>query len=309
MSTREVVIVGTGPAGFTAALYNSRADLAPLVIEGGLPGGQLTLTTDVDNFPGFPEGIMGPDLMENMRKQALRFGTEFLSTKVTHADLSSRPFKLTCENGDEIMTKTLIVSTGASAKFLGLEHEAELMGRGLSACATCDGFFYRDKEVYVVGGGDTAMEEATFLTKFAKKVYIVHRRDTLRASQPMQKRARENEKIEFLWNQSVVELKYDQSGLTGIVVENTQTNERVEKSADGLFYGIGHHPNTEFLAGQIELDEHGFIKTSGHPDTNVPGVFACGDVQDPYYRQAITAAGSGCAAAIKAEKFLEENPL
>ncbi len=307
MNTRKVVIIGSGPAGYTAALYASRANLNPLVIEGHEPGGQLTTTTDVDNFPGFPEGIMGPELMANMKKQTLRFGTEYLQTHVTAVDLSKRPFKITCENGDEMMAESVIISTGASAKYLGLPNEKELIGKGVSACATCDGFFYRDQIVHIVGGGDTAMEEATFLTKFAKKVYVVHRRDSLRASKPMQERAFNNEKIEFVWNSAVSEIIADETGVTSIKVTNTETGEVTERPTNGLFMGIGHTPNTGFLNGQIDTDEHGFIITKGeHPDTNIPGVFACGDVQDSYYRQAISAAGSGCQAAIRAERFLEE---
>lgn len=308
MEKRKVIIVGSGPAGYTAALYTSRANLAPLVIEGHEPGGQLTTTTDVDNFPGFPEGIMGPELMANMKKQAARFDTEFLTTHVTSVDLSKRPFHVKCENGNEYLAESLIISTGASAKYLGLENEKELIGKGVSACATCDGFFYRDRIVHVVGGGDTAMEEATFLTKFASKVYVVHRRDELRASKPMQERAFANEKIEFVWDSAVKEIIADPTGVTAIKVENLKTGEITERKTDGLFMGIGHRPNTDFLNGQINLDDHGFIITEGkYPDTNVPGVFACGDVQDSYYRQAISAAGSGCQAAIRAERFLEEN--
>ncbi len=307
MTTKEVIIIGSGPAGYTAALYASRADLAPLVIEGHEPGGQLTTTTDVENFPGFPEGVMGPDLMANMKKQAARFGTEYLSTMVTNVDLSKRPFKVSCENGDEYLANTVIISTGASAKYLGLPNEKELIGKGVSGCATCDGFFYRNKVVHVVGGGDTAMEEANFLTKFASKVYVVHRRDTLRASKPMQQRAFDNPKIEFVWDAQVVEILSNETGVTGIKVENTKTGEITERQTDGLFMGIGHTPNTKFLNGQIDLDDHGFIVTKGHhPDTNIPGVFACGDVQDSYYRQAISAAGTGCMAAIRAERFLED---
>ncbi len=307
MNTRKVVIIGSGPAGYTAALYASRANLNPLVIEGHEPGGQLTTTTDVDNFPGFPEGIMGPELMANMKKQTQRFGTEYLQTHVTDVDFSKRPFKITCENGDEMLAEAVIISTGASAKYLGLPNEKELIGKGVSACATCDGFFYRDQIVHIVGGGDTAMEEATFLTKFAKKVYVVHRRDTLRASKPMQERAFNNDKIEFVWNSDVSEIIADGTGVTAIKVTNTVTGEVTERATNGLFMGIGHTPNTSFLKGQITLDDHGFIITKGeHPDTNIPGVFACGDVQDSYYRQAISAAGSGCQAAIRAERFLEE---
>jgi thioredoxin reductase (NADPH) len=307
METKKVVIIGSGPAGYTAALYASRADLNPLVIEGHEPGGQLTTTTDVENFPGFPEGIMGPELMANMKKQAARFGTQFLSTLVTSVDLSKRPFKIVCENGQEMLAETVIISTGASAKYLGLANEAKLIGKGVSACATCDGFFYRNKVVHVVGGGDTAMEEANFLTKFASKVYLIHRRDTLRASKTMQQRAFNNPKIEFLWNTETTEILFDDSGVTGIKIKNLETGAESTRQTDGFFLAIGHTPNTKFLNGQIETDSHGFIKTRApHPDTNVPGVFACGDVQDSYYRQAISAAGSGCMAAMRAEKFLED---
>lgn len=305
---REVVIIGSGPAGYTAALYAARADLKPLVVEGAEPGGQLTTTTDVENFPGFPEGVMGPDLMHKMKEQAKRFGTDFLATMVESADLSKRPFKICCANGHEVEAQTVIISTGASAKYLGLANEMELIGKGVSACATCDGFFYRDKIVHVVGGGDTAMEEATFLTKFASQVHIIHRREELRASKPMQERAFNNPKIEFVWNTEVEEILHDESGVTGILVVNNKTGEKTERKTDGLFMGIGHTPNTKFLGGQVETDDHGFIITKdGHPDTNIPGVFACGDVQDSYYRQAISAAGTGCMAAIRAERFLEEH--
>ena len=308
MEKRDVVIIGSGPAGHTAALYTSRADLKPIVIMGHEPGGQLTTTTDVENFPGFPEGVMGPDLMERMKAQAERFGTEYLTTNVNKVDLSKRPFKVHCENGNEYEAQTLIISTGASAKYLGLPNEKELIGRGVSACATCDGFFYRGKDVAVVGGGDTAMEEAMFLTKFANKVTIIHRRDSFRASKPMQDRVFKNEKIDILWDHEVCEILSDESGLTGIKVKSTKDDSISERKLDGLFMGIGHTPNTAFLEGQIEIDSHGFIITKGsHPDTNIPGVFACGDVQDSYYRQAISAAGSGCMAAMRAERFLEDN--
>lgn len=308
MTNRKLIIIGSGPAGYTAALYASRANLNPLVIEGHEPGGQLTTTTEVDNFPGFPNGIMGPELMANMKQQTVRFGTEYLSTYVKNIDVSKRPFKIVCENGNEFTADAVILATGASAKYLGLPNEKELIGRGVSACATCDGFFYRDRVVHVVGGGDTAMEEANFLTKFASKVYIVHRKDTLRASKPMQERAFNNPKIEMVWNSEVVEILANDSGVNSIKVKNTTTGEITQRSTDGLFMGIGHNPNTEFLKGKVELDDHGFIVTKGkHPDTSVQGIFACGDVQDSYYRQAISAAGSGCMAAIRAERFLEEN--
>lgn len=307
METKKILIIGSGPAGHTAALYAARADLKPVVLEGHEPGGQLTTTTDVENFPGFPKGIMGPELMQNMKQQAARFGTEYISTTVKKVDLSKRPFRVTTEKGDEYLTETLVISTGASAKYLGLPKERELIGRGVSACATCDGFFYRDKIVHVVGGGDTAMEEANFLTKFAKHVYVIHRRDTLRASKTMQQRAFDNPKISFLWNTGVSEILADDSGVTGIIIENLETGEKTERATDGFFLAIGHTPNTSFLDGQIEVDSHGFIKTRApHPDTNIPGVFACGDVQDSYYRQAISAAGSGCMAAMRAERFLED---
>jgi thioredoxin reductase (NADPH) len=305
MEKRKVIIIGTGPAGLTAAIYAARADLKPIVMEGHEPGGQLTLTTEVENFPGFEHGVMGPELMLNMKKQAARFGAEFMPVMCTDIDLKKRPFTVTTSTGQTFIADTVIISTGASAKWLGLPKEKELTGRGVSTCATCDGFFYRDKIVHIVGGGDTAMEDATFITKFAKKVYIVHRKDTLRASKPMQDRAMKNEKIEFLWDSVVTEIKSNESGVSGIVVENLKTGKKEDRQTDGLFYAIGHTPNTSFLKGQIDCDEHGFIQTKNGPETNIPGVFACGDVQDSYYRQAITAAGSGCQAAMKAERFLE----
>jgi thioredoxin reductase (NADPH) len=308
MEQRNVIIIGSGPAGHTAAIYASRADLKPLIIEGPEPGGQLTTTTDVENFPGFPEGVMGPDLMVKMKQQAERFGADYITTLVTKTDFSKRPYKVFTQDGKEFEAQTVIISTGASAKYLGLPNEKELIGRGVSGCATCDGFFYRDKIVYVVGGGDTAMEEASFLTKFAKKVTIVHRRDQFRASKAMQQRVFDNPKIDILWDSQVTEIMSDQAGLTGVKITNTKTNEVTDHTIDGLFMGIGHTPNTGFLEGQITLDDGGFIITKdGHPDTNIPGVFACGDVQDHYYRQAISAAGSGCEAAIRAERFLEDN--
>ncbi|MBT4792433.1 MAG: thioredoxin-disulfide reductase [Halobacteriovoraceae bacterium] len=307
MQKKDIVIIGSGPAGYTAALYASRANYKPLVIMGHEPGGQLTTTTDVENFPGFPNGIMGPELMSNMKEQAEKFGSEFMQTQVTEADLSKRPFILKCENGEVVSAQAVIISTGASAKYLGLANEKELIGKGVSACATCDGFFYRDQDVYVVGGGDTAMEEASFLTKFAKKVTLVHRRDTFRASKPMQQRVFDNPKIEVMWDSSVEEILFDEKGVHGLKIMNSKTGKTIEVKANGLFMGIGHTPNTQFLNKQLELDDHGFIITkNGHPDTNIPGVFACGDVQDNYYRQAISAAGTGCMAAIRAEKYLED---
>ncbi len=305
MERRKVIIIGTGPAGLTAAIYAARADLKPLILEGHEPGGQLTLTTEVENFPGFEHGVMGPELMGTMKKQAARFNAEFKPVMCTEADFSKRPFKVTDSSGSSYEADSVIISTGASAKWLGLPNEKELTGRGVSTCATCDGFFYRDKIVHVVGGGDTAMEDATFITKFAKKVYIVHRKDSLRASKPMQDRAFKNPKIEFLWDSMVSEIKSNANGVCGITVENLKTGVKQERETDGLFYAIGHQPNTSFLKGQITLDDHGFIKTVNGPETNIPGIFACGDVQDSYYRQAITAAGSGCQAAMKAERFLE----
>jgi thioredoxin reductase (NADPH) len=302
---KNVVIIGSGPAGYTAALYAARGNLNPLMIEGEEPGGQLTTTTEVENFPGFPHGIQGPELMNNMREQAKRFNTEIINSKVTSVDFKQRPFIVTCQNGKVFKALTVIISTGASAKYLGLPNEKELIGRGVSACATCDGFFYKNKVVHVVGGGDTAMEEANFLTKFASKVYVIHRRDTLRASKVMQDRALKNPKIEFLFNSETEELLFDQSGLTGIKLKNLLTGKVEERKTDGFFLAIGHTPNTSFLNGAIDVDNHGFIKTQNGPDTNIPGVFACGDVQDSYYRQAITAAGSGCMAAIRAERYLE----
>jgi thioredoxin reductase (NADPH) len=313
-SAYKIVVLGSGPAGLTAALYASRAELSPLVVEGGgggdatdLPGGQLMLTTEVDNYPGFPEGILGPELMERMRKQAERFGAEIVAGSVTAASLGQRPFVLTLENGS-VETQTLIVATGARARWLGLPEELEFRTRigGVSACATCDGFFYKGKHVLVVGGGDTAMEEATFLTKFASKVTVVHRRAELRASKIMQERARANPKIAWLLD-SVVEkiLGGPGQGVTGALLRNVKTGETQEVSAGGIFMAIGHTPNTAIFKGQLEMDESGYLKVAGHTTaTSVPGVFAAGDVADPRYRQAVTAAGTGCMAAIDAERFL-----
>ena len=308
MESRKVVIIGSGPAGHTAAIYASRANLNPLVLEGHEPGGQLTTTTDVENFPGFPDGVQGPELMQMMKKQAERFDAEYRTKTVSEIDTTSRPFKITLESGEEILAETAIISTGASAKYLGLENEKELIGRGVSACATCDGFFYRDKVVHIVGGGDTAMEEATFLTKFAKEVHVIHRRDTLRASKTMQQRAFDNPKISFVWDTAIEEILFDETGVTGLMAKNLKTGEVTKRDTDGIFMAIGHTPNTKFLNGQVNLDDHGFIQTkNGDPDTNIPGLFACGDVQDSYYRQAISAAGSGCMAAIRAERFLSDS--
>jgi thioredoxin reductase (NADPH) len=300
------VIVGTGPAGLTAAIYLARANMRPLVIEGPEPGGQLTTTTEVENFPGFPEGITGTELMENMRKQAERFGAEFYTGWVKSVDLSKRPFKLQVEGKGEIVSETLIISTGASAKYLGIPNEKENIGRGISTCATCDGFFFRDKEIIVVGGGDSALEEANFLTRFASKVTLVHRRKELRASKIMQDRARSNEKIRWSLDKTPVEVVIDESGVTGLKVLNNSTGKVEVIQANGIFVAIGHRPNTSFLIGQINTDDNGYILTKpGTTETNIPGVFACGDVQDSRYRQAITAAGSGSMAAIDSEKFME----
>ncbi|MGF6950155.1 thioredoxin reductase (NADPH) [Neobacillus sp. B4I6] len=300
------VIVGTGPAGLTAAIYLARANMRPLVIEGPEPGGQLTTTTEVENFPGFPEGITGTELMENMRKQAERFGAEFYTGWVKSVDLSKRPFKLQVEGKGEIVSETLIISTGASAKYLGIPNEKENIGRGISTCATCDGFFFRDKEIIVVGGGDSALEEANFLTRFASKVTLVHRRKELRASKIMQDRARSNEKIRWSLDKTPVEVVIDESGVTGLKVLNNSTGKVEVIQANGIFVAVGHHPNTSFLIGQINTDDNGYILTKpGTTETNIPGVFACGDVQDSRYRQAITAAGSGSMAAIDSEKFME----
>jgi thioredoxin reductase (NADPH) len=303
---RNMVIVGSGPAGLTAAVYAARANLQPLLIEGKEPGGQLTLTTLVENYPGFADGIMGPDLMDAMRKQAQRFGAELVNGHVHGVKLKEHPFRV--HYGDqEVLTKTLVISTGSSAKLIGLETEIQLMGHGVSTCATCDGFFYRGKEIAVVGGGDSAMEEATFLTKFATKVSVIHRRELLRASKIMQDRAFKNPKIHFILNTVVEEvIGTKETGVAGLKLRNVKTRDLSELKVDGLFIAIGHNPNTEIFRGQIDLDEKGYIKT--HPDstrTNVPGVFACGDVQDSVFRQAITAAGSGCMAAIEAERWLE----
>ena len=304
---RNVIIIGSGPAGYTAALYAARADLNPLVFEGLQPGGQLTITTDVENFPGFPGGIMGPELMEKFKSQAKRFGAEVQSLNVDKVDFSSNPFKVWAAE-KEYTSKTIIISTGASAKLLGLESEKKLMGYGVSACATCDAFFFKNKNVFVVGGGDSAMEEATFLTKFASKVTILHRRDSFRASKIMQEKVFNNEKIEVKWNTTVVDMlgEPDQGGLQSIVVEDTLTKENSTIPCDGLFLGIGHNPNSDIFKEQLDLDKTGYIITNNSStETSIPGVFAAGDIMDPVYRQAITAAGSGCMAALDAEKFLE----
>ncbi|WP_084696263.1 thioredoxin-disulfide reductase [Salisaeta longa] len=305
---RPVVIIGTGPAGWTAALYTARADLNPLVYMGPEPGGQLTTTTDVENFPGFPEGIMGPEMMNKFQEQAERFGTETRYGTVTDVDFSERPYRLLVDEETPLYAQTVIVATGASAKYLGLENEQRLIGKGVTACATCDGAFFRDETVAVVGGGDSAMEEATFLTKFAAKVYVIHRRDELRASKIMQERAFENDKIEFVWDTEVTDV-LGEDQVTGLEVINNKTGEtRVMDDVTGLFLAIGHTPNTEPFEGWLAMDDNGYILTK--PDstyTDVPGVFACGDAQDHVYRQAVTAAGTGCMAAIDAERWLAEH--
>ncbi len=308
MMHHQTVIIGTGPAGLTAAIYLARANLSPLIIEGSQPGGQLTTTTEVENFPGFPEGITGPELMENMRKQAERFGARIQSGYITRMDLSKRPFTLYLEGGDEITADAVILSTGASAKMVGIPGEAENIGRGVSTCATCDGFFFRNKKIIVIGGGDTAMEEAQFLTRFASEVRLVHRREELRASQIMQDRARRNAKIEWSLNASPLEVMSGDKGVTGLKVRNNATGEEEVLETDGIFLAIGHRPNTGFLGGQIQTDALGYVEVvPGTSRTNVPGVFACGDVMDSIYRQAITSAGSGCKAALDCESFLFEH--
>jgi thioredoxin reductase (NADPH) len=304
MSHHQVTIIGTGPAGLTAALYAGRANLTPLVIEGVEKGGQLMLTTAVDNYPGFRDGIMGPDLMEEMRLQAERFGATFIAGDVTAIDLSQRPFRVSVEK-TEFSTDTLILATGASAKWLELGVDRKLSGRGVSTCATCDGFFFKGRAVAVVGGGDTAMEEAIYLAKLASSVTVIHRRDALRASKVMQDKAFSMPNVRFIWNTEVIDIKDATQGtVTGLVLKNVLTGETSELAVDGLFIAIGHIPNTKLVSGQLLLDEGGYIVTHGGTRTSVPGVFAAGDVQDHIYRQAVTAAGSGCMAAIDAERFL-----
>ena len=307
MSAARVAVLGSGPAGLTAALYLSRANLPPVVFEGIQPGGQLTITTDVDNYPGFPEGIMGPELMDRMKKQCERFGATFVTDEVVEADLSKRPFVLRPSYGDPLEVDAIVIATGASARYLGLPNETRLSGHGVSACATCDGFFFQQVPVMVVGGGDSAMEEATFLTKFASKVIIAHRRDSLRASKIMQERAFANDKVEFMWNTEVIDVLGGDK-VTGVRVRNTVDGSESEVDVAGLFLAIGHTPNTGLFQGKLDMDESGYVvpTEAGRTLTNVPGVFACGDVQDTIYRQAITAAGSGCMAAIDCERWLEE---
>lgn len=301
----ECLIIGSGPAGYTAAIYAARADLKPVVYQGMQPGGQLTSTTEVDNFPGYPNGIMGPELMLDLQHQAERFGSDLRWGVITEADFSQRPFKLTTDDGKALLADSVIIATGATAKYLGLESEVRYNGHGVSACATCDGFFYRGMNVAVVGGGDTAAEEATYLAKMTKKVYLIVRRDELRASKAMQHRVMTTPNIEVLWNHTTLEVLGDGKVVTGALLENTKTKEKKQIDIQGFFVAIGHSPNTNIFKGQIDLDANGYIKTiPGTTQTNIPGVFAAGDVQDHIFRQAITAAGTGCMAAIEAERFL-----
>ena len=310
MIRRKVIIIGSGPAGLTASIYAARANLKPLVFEGKQPGGQLTITTDVENFPGFPEGIMGPDLVNLFRKQAIRFGSECEYQIVSKVDFSKRPFSVWI--GESIYTsETVIISTGSTAKVLGLDSEMKLMGHGVSACATCDGFFFKEKTVLVVGGGDSAMEEALFLTKFASEVYIIHRRNEFRASKIMQKRVFDNDRIKVIWNSAITKIRGSvEEGVNGVLMQNQQTSEELNMDCDGVFLAIGHTPNVSLFDGLLKTDEYGYLVTKEKTsETNIPGVFACGDVQDHRYKQAITAAGSGCKAAIDAERFIEAHPI
>lgn len=308
-TVHNLIIIGSGPAGLTAAIYAARANLAPLVFEGLQPGGQLTITTEVENYPGFVHGIQGPELMDTLRAQAERFGSVHHFEYVDKVDLSQRPFKLEV-GADTYLAHSLIIATGASAKWLGLENEAKFQGRGLSSCATCDGFFFKDKHIIVVGGGDTAMEEANFLTRFASKVTLIHRRDSFRASKIMQERVFANPKIEVLFNREIVKyLSENGQSVSGARLRNTATGEEYDQPIDGIFLGIGHEPNTKFLEGQLETDESGYLLLHDNTRTKVEGVFAAGDVADTRYRQAITAAGNGCQAAIDAERWLEEQGI
>lgn len=310
MEKVKCVIIGSGPAGYTAAIYASRAGLSPIVFEGMQAGGQLTMTTEIENFPGYPEGVQGSEMMEQFKSQALRFGTQIRPESVTKVDFSKRPFVLTTDGGESLAAESLIIATGASAGWLGLESETKFMGQGVSACATCDGFFYRNQTVAVVGGGDTACEEAVYLSGICKKVYLVVRRNVLRASKAMQERVLKNDKIEIKWNSKPNEILGDMSGVTGLRLEDSVSGERSEIELTGVFVAIGHKPNTDLVKNVVELDEHGYIKTEGKTSkTNIPGVFAAGDVMDPLYRQAIVAAGSGCRAAMDCERFLNENPI
>lgn len=303
----NVVILGSGCAGLTAAIYAARADLKPLLVEGFAIGGQLATTTDVGNYPGFPDGVQGPELMEKMKSQAERFGTRFVSGDATKLDVTKRPFTLEVDE-KSFQAQTLIVATGASAKYLGLPSEKALLGHGLSSCATCDGFFFKGKELVVVGGGDTAMEESTFLTKFATKVTVVHRRDKLRASKIMEERAKGNPKIQWIWNSTVVEIQDPaKKQVTGVHLKDVQTGQETDFPCQGVFIAIGHQPNTDFLKGQVELDEKGYLVLKKETETSVPGVFGCGDIHDVRYKQAVTAAGWGCMAALDCERYLTEH--
>lgn len=305
----KCLIIGSGPAGYTAAIYAARAELKPVLYEGMQPGGQLTITTEVDNFPGYPEGIKGPEMMEDLKKQAQRFGTDVRWGNITAVDFSQKPFKVTADDGKTILAETVIISTGASARWLGIESEKEFMGAGVSACATCDGYFYRGKDVAIVGGGDTACEEATYLAKMAKKVYLIHRRDELRASKAMQSKVFDTPNIEVIWDSNTKEIVGEKQGfmkaVNGVIIENVKTGETRKLEVEGFFVAIGHTPNSGLFKGQLEMDENGYIITKpGTTTTSIEGVFAAGDVQDHYYRQAITAAGTGCMAAIEAERYL-----
>lgn len=307
----KCLIIGSGPAGYTAAIYAARAELKPVIYQGMQPGGQLTITTDVDNFPGYPDGVVGPAMMEDMKRQAERFGTEVRWGEIVDIDVTQRPFKVKADNGKELLAETIIISTGASAKWLGMPSEQEYNGYGVSACATCDGFFYKGKVVAVVGGGDTAAEEATYLAKMAKKVYLIHRRDELRASKAMQKRVLKTENIEPVWNHVPIEIIGKSEGfskaVTGVIVENVKTRELRTIDIDGFFVAIGHKPNSDLFKGKLDMDDTGYIITK--PDstaTSIPGIFAAGDIQDKIFRQAVTAAGTGCMAALEAERFITE---